>query len=343
MTRRSTADALGYFLDRAAPELLEAGRALVIRPQAHAVWSRFDSDRLDCVQSDKTHADALTRQGLRTQTGIDETKSYELAIVMADKHREENLFFLAKAAQALADDGVLVAVCANETGAATLQKRFDLLMGASESFSKRKCRVFWSRKGAHLDETVLSEWLELGDLRLVPELDLYSRPGLFSWNRIDDGSALLAEHLPASLPGVGADLGAGFGWLSREILRRAADVRALHLYEVERRALDAAQRNLAPFADKVDLEYHWRDVSAGLPARVFDWIVMNPPFHAGKQADAGLGQAFIRAAATGLKHGGVLYMVANRRLPYERVLTECFSRFDVLADDQGFKALRAKA
>ena len=46
--------------------------------------------------------------------------------------------------------------------------------------------------------------------------------GIFSADHIDPGSALLAEHLPKNLRGRVADLGAGWGFLSRAALETLA-------------------------------------------------------------------------------------------------------------------------
>ncbi|HCJ19591.1 MAG TPA: methyltransferase, partial [Hyphomonas sp.] len=39
------------------------------------------------------------------------------------------------------------------------------------------------------------------------EAGVWSRPGLFSWNRIDAGSELLADSVPENIRGRGADFG----------------------------------------------------------------------------------------------------------------------------------------
>ena len=59
-------------------------------------------------------------------------------------------------------------------------------------------------------------------------------------------ASTLAEHLPADLAGRAADLGAGYGYLSRELLERCPKITALDLYEAEQRALALAELNLAP-------------------------------------------------------------------------------------------------
>ena len=79
---------------------------------------------------------------------------------------------------------------------------------------------------------------------IVPGLDAWSQPGIFAWDRIDPGSALLAEHLPP-MKGEGVDLGCGYGALATVALR-SSTVTKLKLVDIDRRAIRAA-RGDAPF------------------------------------------------------------------------------------------------
>jgi 16S rRNA (guanine1207-N2)-methyltransferase len=72
-----------------------------------------------------------------------------------------------------------------------------------------------------------------------------------------------------------------------------------------------------------------------------DFIVMNPPFHDGGAEDRRLGQAFIKKAAEMLRKGGVLWLVANRHLPYEAELKEAFKRVNPVGDGGGYKLFEA--
>lgn len=163
-----------------------------------------------------------------------------------------------------------------------------------------------------------------------------TRPGVFSADGIDPGSALLAAHLPHSLQGTGADLGAGWGWLAAQILSRPA-VRELHLVEADADALDCARENISdPRA-----QFHWADATTFGAARSVDFVAMNPPFHQGRAADPSLGAAFILAAGRLLRPHGQLWMVANRTLPYEQVLAGAFASVQTVAEDRGFKIIHA--
>ncbi|KGM33844.1 class I SAM-dependent methyltransferase, partial [Inquilinus limosus] len=210
------------------------------------------------------------------------------------------------------------------------------------SLSKNRCRVFWTRAGAG-DPALRAEWAAADEPRPVADGRFLSRPGLFAWDRIDPGSALLAAHLPAELKGQGADLGAGFGYLSAEVLDRCPEVASIDLYEAEARGLELARRNLEPYAGRAELDFLWHDVAAGLPRdRRYHFIVTNPPFHEGGRADRhDLGRAFITAAAAALRQKGRLFLVANRHLPYEATLEQAFVMVRRIADDGTYKVIEA--
>ncbi len=175
-----------------------------------------------------------------------------------------------------------------------------------------------------------------GAPRLLPDLGLWSQPGLFSWNRLDRGTALLLEALPV-LSGRGADLGCGIGVLAHGVLA-SAKVSRLHLLDVDRRAVDTARRNVGD----PRVEVFWTDMRGGLPFDGLDFAVMNPPFHDAGTEDKTLGRLFIERAAGALRPGGQLWMVANRHLPYEAVLKPLFRRATTVVERHGFKVITAQ-
>ncbi|HYF37472.1 MAG TPA: methyltransferase, partial [Prosthecobacter sp.] len=83
-----------------------------------------------------------------------------------------------------------------------------------------------------------------------------------------------------------------------------------------------------------------QDVTAGLGDARYDAIVMNPPFHDGREAQHGLGLKFITAAAVGLRSDGNLWLVANKHLPYENLMKELFEDSRTLGEGRGFKVLQ---
>jgi 16S rRNA (guanine1207-N2)-methyltransferase len=191
---------------------------------------------------------------------------------------------------------------------------------------------------AHGKLAVLTAWPGLEDWADV-QVDVAgfrTVAGVFSADGIDRGSALLAAALPAEMKGRVADLGAGWGYLAQAVLGRTG-VKECHLVEAEADALDCARVNVT---DERAV-FHWADATTVKLPRVMDHVVMNPPFHQGRDADPGLGIAFIGAAARMLSPPGVLWLVANRHLPYDRVLTTLFRDVQDIGGDAGFRVIRA--
>jgi 16S rRNA (guanine1207-N2)-methyltransferase len=149
---------------------------------------------------------------------------------------------------------------------------------------------------------------------------------------------LLASRLPP-LQGSGADLGCGLGYLAQAVLKSQA-VKRLDLVDIDRRAIDAARRNVTDARARL----HWADATGDDPRLSdLDFVVMNPPFHESGVEDKGLGQAFIRRAAKALRRGGACWLVANRHLPYEGVLAAAFKSVRLDHEADGFKIFEARA
>ena len=299
------------------------------------------------VQPFKPEFDALQRSGFAATPEADPARRWPLVLLLPPRQREAARALLAQALALLAPGGRIVAAMPNAEGAKSGQADLARVAGPVQSLSKHKCRVFWTEPlDAAADEALAAEWRELGAPRAlafdVQGHPVQSRPGVFAWDRIDRASALLAAHLPGDLAGEGADLGAGWGYLSMEVLSRCPAVHAMDLYEADADALALARSNLAPFANRARIDFHWWDVAAGLP-RTYDFIVTNPPFHAqGREERPDLGRAFLAAAANALKPGGRLWLVANRHLPYEDVLDARFGTVRMVVQADGFKVVEAR-
>lgn len=315
------------------------GRVLFLRARAGAGLGDAPRERLVCQQSFKPFADTLTKTGLAVAADVPAGERFALVLVLTPRQREEARALLACALGHAAAGGTVLAASTNTEGAKSHEADLARLAPLAGGLSKNKARAHWVKAGTGVDEALRAEWEALDAPRPVADARFLSRPGLFAWDRIDPGSALLARHLPANLSGRAADLGAGFGYLSAELLARCPGVTHLDLYEAEARALELARRNLPSSAN---FGFHWHDVTAGLPHR-YDVIVSNPPFHVGRADDVALGQGFITAAAGALRPGGQFWLVANRHLPYEAELAEKFASARTVAEEGGYKIIQAVA
>ena len=319
------------------------GRALFLRARAGVRLREMAQPGWLCEQSFMPFADELGRNGLR----VGEPAAYEvfpLVLVLPPRQRDEARALFARALRHTAPGGTVLASMPNTEGAKSGEADLAKLTGAAQHLSKHKCRVFWSTpNAAGADQALLAEWLALDAPRAI--VDGYvSRPGLFAWDRIDRASALLAAHLPDDLQGRVADLGAGYGYLASQVIARCPRVSAIDLYEAEARALEPARVNLAraqrECGRELSVAVHWNDVTRGLPKR-YDAIVSNPPFHQGRADLPELGRAFITSAANALQPDGRLWLVANRHLPYEAILTARFREVRSVVVQEGFKVIEA--
>ena len=245
----------------------------------------------------------------------------------------ERRYALALALRALKVGGRLDVMALKDKGGSRLKKEltgFGVEVGETAKAHHRRCIVIKPETLTGIDEAIAE-----GAPRIVPGLEAWSQPGVFAWDRIDAGSALLAQHMPA-LKGAGVDLGCGYGALATVALRSAA-VTSLRLIDLDRRAVEAARKNVEDPRASVE----WADVRTLTSDAELNFVVSNPPFHDGGAEDRRLGQAFIRKAAELLKKGGVAWIVANRHLPYEAELNTAFNRVRLVADAVGYKLFEA--
>ena len=301
---------------------LPSGPATVMRPPPGFDLSGLDGHPLQIVQSFAPDHAAFASAGHEVSLTWQKAPT---TLVVLPRSKALGRAMIAEAASG----SEMVIVDGQKTdGADSHWRAVRKRLGDVPSITKAHGRLFWFPGTPDL-----SDWMaqpsEVDGMRTVP--------GVFSEDRVDAGSAALAAALPEVLPARMADLGAGWGWLSREVLRRKG-VESLALVEAEALALDCARVSLG---DDPRAAFHWADATRFAPATPFDGIVMNPPFHAGRAADPALGQAFIAAAARMLSPRGALWMVANRHLPYEAALSAAFRDVTALPSTGGFKIFHA--
>lgn len=329
--------AIQILFEQLAPPDYE-GRALFLMARWHKHLERFENITL--FQPHKTAADDLGAGGYEVVTDIPEGEGlYDTALVAITKNMLESRYLLARAITALRPGGRLIAAGENFAGGRRLPKLLqEFGLRFSNSVSRYKSRAV-SVEVEDYDAQAVQAALAGGEAQQVLDGAYISRPGIFGWNKVDKGSALLACALPDYLSGRGADFGCGYGYLSREALQGHPDISELIAIDVDARAVACCEKNLKGNDKTKTL---WADLTDPSQApQNLDFILMNPPFHDGKQTDISLGTAMIENAAKALSPGGVLWMVANRHLPYEQPLQTLFKNVEKVREENGFKVFRA--
>lgn len=320
-----SASRLTLALDGGALVLPETGAIAALLPAPETDLSALPRDRVRVVQPFRPHHDHFAGLGFACTAGGDAPCAVAILTVPRAKAQARTMVAVAndRATELVVLDG------AKTDGIDSLLKEIRKRVSVEGPIAKAHGKIFWFRPdpGAFADWRAPAEQVVEG---------FHTAPGVFSADGIDPASRLLADALPSHVGRHVADLGAGWGYLSARLLADSG-LETLDLVEADHAALACARLNIAdPRA-----RFHWADATAWTPAEPLDAVVMNPPFHTSRAADPNLGRGFIDAAARALKPHGVLWMVANRHLPYETALTQRFGEVAEIAGNNRFKILRA--
>ena len=292
-------------------------------------------DSLDCVQGFRTDFLALQKAGYQVTPQAGEGQ-FSGALVLLGKHRELNRSYIYRALEHTLPGGPVLIAGAKTSGVQAMRKEQAELLPIEQSLSKNHAQVFWClRPESWVSPPVVPMQAIHSD-----GMQFETAPGMFSHKAPDAGSRMLARHL-SEVKGKAADFGAGWGYLSAMLLKNAPGVKALDLYEADFASLQAASINVGACGSQTPTAFYWHDLMAEPVQASYDAIIMNPPFHTGRGAEASIGQRMIAAAAKALKPGGRLLMVANRELPYENTLQRAFRRFERIDEDRQYKTIRA--
>lgn len=296
----------------------------------------FDA-AITAVQGFKPLYNALVKRGVEAQP-FAEGDGYDMTLVLMSRHRGASENYLADAVRRTRPGGRIVVAGAKEDGVQSLRKRVAALGIETEHLAKYHAQAFWFAQPNDAD-AVIAAFTQ-------PEATILDRfataPGMFSHGEADPGSVFLARYLPKGFTKLAADFGAGWGFLADALYQASPGIEGIDLYEADHAALQTARRNLDAGAPALSARYFWHDLAREAVKHRYDLIIMNPPFHEGHAAEPQLGQAMIKTAASALRPGGELLLVANRGLPYEPVLGELFKTSNEVARNARYKVLFGK-
>lgn len=219
-----------------------------------------------------------------------------------------------------------------------------------------QCGVVRQKKGYHVALAV-----KPADLQLSPPTDDYvtgtvtldsvattlvSKPGVFAWDRLDEGTAKLVDAMEIDARDHVLDLGCGTGLAGLAAARRTSNGRVV-LVDADLRAVESARRTLAANGI-VNGEVLLSDCALAVldrrsGAHRCNVVITNPPFHQGVGVDCEVAHQFVRDAARVLACGGRLFLVANRFLRYGDLVREVFGNVATAYADNRYHVLTAVA
>ncbi len=187
-----------------------------------------------------------------------------------------------------------------------------------------------------------SDYRELRQIATEPLL--FSKPGIYGWQKQDRGSALLIDSLGSFLDGFTqrprslADLGCGYGYLPVMASAQLPDSHWL-LTDNNATALLACAKNVE--AHGLSAELYLADCAEGVSGPV-DAVLCNPPFHQGFAVEGSLTERFLAATHRLLRNDGQALFVVNQFIPLQRKAEGLFSHSEVIADRDGFRVIRLR-
>ena len=315
---------------RAAVERIEARPRLRIITNRYDVYQRCRCRSLDAVFSDYACDDLAT-------------SGFQRLVYRVSKEKPVVHHIINQSLRLLRPGGQLLMAGAKGDGIKTYTDKAAALLGDKSSARKHGdiylaqiTRSASADVSQRLDDRDYTRLRSIGDLQGKP---VFSKPGVFGWEKTDAGSRLLvdsaagivAELQPESL----LDLGCGYGYLTlcsqawNSLKRRVATDNSAAALRCMRHNAEIAGLEVEVLAD---------DAGAGIDER-FTLVVCNPPFHQGFSVDSDLTRKFLQNAHRLLHPQGSALFVVNQFIGIEKAASRIFRNVDCLSNNGRFKVL----
>jgi 16S rRNA (guanine1207-N2)-methyltransferase len=245
------------------------------------------------------------------------------------------------AAHVLRTGGALYLAGAKDGGIKSAARYMARVFGEVDVLAyKGGCRILRATKSAQTNPPA-SEYHVWRTIRTHvdgEQLEYATKPGLFAWEALDDGTRLLIEALrarPLEADEQVLDIGCGSGVLTLVASRQAHAGKVIGL-DADCRAVEATRRTLA-HNQIGNAQAMLSDCAEAVSDRSFTALITNPPFHQERATTYAIAEQIVRDASALLRQRGRLYLVANAFLKYGPIIQEAFGNAELLRQTNRFK------
>ncbi len=316
-----------------------------MNPEADDCWRKA---RTDCT-SLKLFSQDYGAYIFLQQSGADiefssfpqaDKEKYQWLILNLPRQKALLGMMLECAAALLAEDGVLWLAGENKAGIKSADKLLKLHFGQVRKLDNaRHCTLYEASHSKNQQSFDALSYRQQWALDCNhSSINITSYPGVFAHGRVDAGTALLLDALTQiDVTGDVLDFACGAGLIGACIAASRPETNVT-LLDTNALALRACEETLA--TNQLSGTVLASDGLSEVKGK-FDFIISNPPIHAGVKTDNLMSQRLLDSAHEHINPGGMLVLVANLHLPYENWLSQRFKRCRELRANAHYKVIAA--
>ncbi len=270
------------------------------------------------------------------KTALSHTKEADTLLLLLSKNKQQTLKLLNTLKAKLKKEALVYTAGSNDGGAKSADSLLKPLGFVRKLDIARKCTLF---KAVY--ENDFNTYKVATDIKVAPikiPLNLHQDSAVFSQGKLDKGTEMLIESLKDLTPfGSALDLGCGCGVVG--LVLSKLGYKNVTSTDVSAAAIELTRQN-AKDNNCESIRVKASDMLSGLER--FDLIAVNPPFHVGVATTTAPTVNMIIEAKNHLTQNGVMYLVANAHLGYEKVLLENFDYVQIVSSSTTFIVYKAR-